>query len=78
MPEIADFATLVLILAGGFSVAVLSTRLTERVPVPAPAVFLAAAALASDLWPSRSAEWRIRASLRGHEHMFACVRRATR
>jgi potassium/hydrogen antiporter len=52
MPEIADFATLVLILAGGFSVAVLSTRLTERVPVPAPALFLAAAALASDLWPS--------------------------
>lgn len=52
MPEIADFATLVLILAGGFCVAVLSTRLTERVPVPAPALFLAAAALASDLWPS--------------------------
>ena len=52
MPEIADFATLVLIVAGGFSVAVLSTRLTERVPVPAPALFLAAAALASDLWPS--------------------------
>jgi hypothetical protein len=43
MPEIADFATLVLILAGGFSVAVLSMRLTERVPVPAPALFLAAA-----------------------------------
>lgn len=52
MSEIADFATLVLILAGGFSVAVLSTRLTERVPVPAPALFLAAAALASDVWPS--------------------------
>jgi cell volume regulation protein A len=52
MPEIADFATLVLILAGGFTVAVVSTRLTERVPVPAPALFLAAAALASDLWPS--------------------------
>ena len=52
MPEIADFATLVLLLAGGFSVAVFSTRVTERLPVPAPALFLAAAALSSDLWPT--------------------------
>ena len=51
MPEIADFAMLVLVIAGGFSVAVLSTRLTERIPVPAPALFLAAAAVTSDLWP---------------------------
>jgi cell volume regulation protein A len=51
MSEIADFATLVLIVAGGFSVAALSTRLTERVPVPAPALFLLAAAVASDQWP---------------------------
>ena len=51
MPEIADFATLILIVAGAFSVAVLSTRLTERIPVPAPALFLAAAAIASDAWP---------------------------
>jgi cell volume regulation protein A len=51
MSEIADFATLVLVVAGGFVAAVLSTRLTERIPVPAPALFLAAAAVASDLWP---------------------------
>jgi potassium/hydrogen antiporter len=51
MPEIADFATLVLIIAGGFSVAALSTRLTERVPVPAPALFLVAAAVITDSWP---------------------------
>ncbi|HWH96081.1 MAG TPA: potassium/proton antiporter [Baekduia sp.] len=51
MPEIADFATLVLVVAGGFSLAVLSTRLTDHVPVPAPAIFLIAAAIASDLWP---------------------------
>jgi potassium/hydrogen antiporter len=51
MSEIADFATLVLIVAGGFSLAVLSTKLTERIPVPAPAMFLVAAAVASDLWP---------------------------
>src|SRR3954452_877470 len=51
MPEIADFATLVLVIAGGFSLAVLSTRITDKVPVPAPAIFLVAAAVASDLWP---------------------------
>jgi cell volume regulation protein A len=51
MSEIADFATLILIVAGGFSVAVVSTKLTERVPIPAPALFLVAAAIASDLWP---------------------------
>lgn len=52
MSEIADFATLVLVVAAGFAVAVVSTRLTERVPVPAPALFLVAAAVASDLWPA--------------------------
>src|SRR3954447_23760751 len=51
MPEIADFATLVLVIAGGFSLAVLSTRITDKIPVPAPAIFLVAAAVASDLWP---------------------------
>jgi potassium/hydrogen antiporter len=51
MSEIADFAIVILIVAGGFSLAALSTKLTERVPVPAPAMFLVAAALASDLWP---------------------------
>jgi potassium/hydrogen antiporter len=51
MPEIADFATLVLVVAGGFSLAVLSTRVTEHIPIPAPAIFLIAAAVVSDLWP---------------------------
>jgi cell volume regulation protein A len=51
MSEIADFATLLLVLAGGFSAAVLSTKVTERLPVPAPALFLIAAAITSDLWP---------------------------
>ena len=52
MSEIADFATLVLVVAGGFAAAALSTRLTERVPVPAPALFLVAAAVVSDVWPA--------------------------
>ena len=51
MSEIADFATLVLIVAGGFSVAAISTKLTERFPVPAPALFLVAAAIVTDMWP---------------------------
>ena len=60
MSEIADFATLVLVVAGGFSVAVLSTKLTERLPVPAPALFLVAAAIVSDLWPDLYAHVPIR------------------
>jgi cell volume regulation protein A len=60
MSEIADFATLVLIVAGGFALAALSTRLTERVPVPAPALFLVAAAVVSDLWPAIYDEVAIR------------------
>jgi cell volume regulation protein A len=51
MTEIADFGLYVLLVAGGFILAVGSTKLTERVPVPAPAIFLLAAAIASDLWP---------------------------
>ena len=60
MSEIADFATLLLVLAGGFSVAVLSTRITERLPVPAPALFLVLAAITSDLWPDLYAHVPIR------------------
>jgi potassium/hydrogen antiporter len=51
MTEITDFAAIVLVLTAGFTLAVLSTKLTERVPVPAPAIFLLAAAAVSDLWP---------------------------
>jgi cell volume regulation protein A len=51
MTEIADFGLYVLLVAGGFALAVGSTKLTERVPLPAPAIFLLAAAIASDLWP---------------------------
>jgi potassium/hydrogen antiporter len=51
MTEITDFATLILIVTAGFALAALSTSFTERVPVPAPALFLVAAAAASDIWP---------------------------
>lgn len=60
MPEIADYATLILIVAGGFALAALSTRITEHIPIPAPAIFLIAAAAASDLWPGLYDEVDIR------------------
>jgi cell volume regulation protein A len=50
--ELADFGTVILVVAGGFALGVLSTKLGERVPVPAPAIFLVAAAVVSDIWPS--------------------------
>jgi potassium/hydrogen antiporter len=51
MSEIADFALPVLLVAGGVVLATLSTKLSDRVPVPAPVVFLVVAAIASDAWP---------------------------
>jgi cell volume regulation protein A len=52
--ELVYFGEIVLVVAVGFTLALLSTKLTQRVPVPSPAIFLAAAALASDLFPSVS------------------------
>jgi cell volume regulation protein A len=49
--EISDFGEIVLIVAAGFTLALLSTKVTERFPIPAPAIFLVAAAVASDLFP---------------------------
>jgi cell volume regulation protein A len=49
LSEIADFATPLAIIAGALVLAVLATALTARVPVPAPALFLLGAAVASDL-----------------------------
>ncbi len=49
MPEIADFALILLVVAGGLCTAVLSTKVSDRLPVPAPVVFLVAAAFASDV-----------------------------
>src|SRR5215831_20971609 len=51
MAEISHFAAIVLVVTAGFALAVLSTKLTERVPVPVPAILLVASAVASDLWP---------------------------
>jgi cell volume regulation protein A len=51
MSELTDFGLIVLLVAGTFSLAVGAHKATEIFPVPAPALFLAAAAVASDIWP---------------------------
>ena len=51
MEELLDFGLIVLIVAGGFSLALAVIKLTERFPIPGPALFLLAAAFASDLFP---------------------------
>ena len=55
MQEILDFGAIVLIAAGGLFVAVATSRLgVVRFPIPGPAVFLLAAAIASDVFPGLS------------------------
>ena len=51
MPEVFDFGLIVLIVAGAVTLALATSKLTERFPLPGPAVFLFAAAIASDLYP---------------------------
>ncbi|HEY1368621.1 MAG TPA: cation:proton antiporter [Gaiellaceae bacterium] len=52
MHEVLRFGTIVLVVSGGFYLAVVSTKLTRAaISVPAPALFLLGAALASDLFP---------------------------
>jgi cell volume regulation protein A len=52
MREVHTFGLIVLLVAAGFALAVLSSRVSERVSLPGPALFLIAAALLSDLFPS--------------------------
>jgi len=50
--EITHFGLAVLVVAGIVVVAVLSNKVSERVPIPAPAIFLLAAAATVHFWPS--------------------------
>jgi cell volume regulation protein A len=52
--ELTTFGTIVLVVVGALLLALLTTKLNERVPVPAPAVFLVLAAIASDVFPELS------------------------
>jgi potassium/hydrogen antiporter len=54
MAEINDFGTVVLIVAGGLMLALLSLRATAALSIPGPALFLVAAAIVSDLFPGLS------------------------
>jgi cell volume regulation protein A len=60
MSELLDFGLIVLIVAAGFLLMLLSTKVTERIPIPAPAIFLLAAGLASDLFPALAEHTSIR------------------
>jgi cell volume regulation protein A len=51
MSEIADFGALVFVVGAAFAAAVLAGKITARVPVPTPALFLVVAAVASDVFP---------------------------
>jgi potassium/hydrogen antiporter len=52
MNELFEFGKVVLLVGAIYSLALASTELTRRFPLPRPAIFLFAAALASDLVPS--------------------------
>ena len=54
MSELTDFGLVVLVVAGAFLAALAAHKLTEFFPVPPPALFLVAAAVASDIWPGLS------------------------
>ena len=54
MDELTVFGTIVLVVAGGLLLALLASKVSERFPVPEPALFLVLAAVASDLFPELS------------------------
>ena len=60
MDELVEFGRIVALIGGGFTLAVFSSKLTERVPIPAPAIFLVVAAIASDVFPELSENLSIR------------------
>lgn len=55
MSDVRPFGLVILLVSVALVAAVLSSRLSERLRVPAPALFLVAAAIASDLFPSLGA-----------------------
>jgi potassium/hydrogen antiporter len=54
MTEIGDFAVVLAVVSAGLWLALVSTRLTARLRVPAPVVLLIAAAAISDIQPRLS------------------------
>jgi cell volume regulation protein A len=58
--EITDVGLVILIVSAILAVAVLSNKLSERFPIPAPAIFLLAAAVAVHFWPRLGHQLSIR------------------
>lgn len=52
MHEVRNFGLIVLLVSGAFAIAVLSSLISERIRLPGPALFLLAAAVLSDIFPS--------------------------
>jgi cell volume regulation protein A len=52
--ELINFGAIVLVVAGGLLLALLASKVSERVPIPEPALFLVLAAVASDVFPELS------------------------
>src|SRR6266508_4545635 len=52
MSDVDHFALIMLITAAAVVAAVVSNRISERIRIPAPAIFLLAAAVASDVMPA--------------------------
>ncbi|HEX7255751.1 MAG TPA: cation:proton antiporter [Gaiellaceae bacterium] len=59
MEELTTFGTIVLVVSGGLLLALLASKLSERVPIPEPALFLVLAAIASDLFPELAERFSI-------------------
>lgn len=64
MDEILAFGTLVLVVALAFALALLVIRLTDRFPIPNPALFLVAAAVASEIFPGIADHFSVRSAER--------------
>ncbi len=60
MSEVTDFGLIVLVVSAGLALAVLSSPLTERLHVPAPALFLIGSALLAKLFPHAADDLSIR------------------
>src|SRR5881409_2494358 len=60
MSEITDFAAIVLVVAGGLVLALLSLRATVGLSIPGPALFLVAAAVVSDIFPDQADRLSVR------------------
>ena len=52
MGEITHYGLAILVVAAIVTVAVLSNKVSEKVPIPAPAIFLLAAAITVHFWPA--------------------------